>query len=371
MKKTVNIIYDYFTPAYKAGGPIQSLANLINMLKDEYEFCVITGAYDKGDRSFLPEINPGEWNMVNNSKIFYWPVSLKNVFSLFKQYSETKDNIHYINGIYSPWFNILPLFLYKDKIVLAPRGMLHDGALSQKSIKKKFFLFFFKLFGWHKKIVFHATDEKEMEFIEQQFGNDVKVFVAPNVPKNIGQLPLLFKNSGELNLVSVALIGPMKNHHLVLSALKKVNGKVKYNIYGPVINKEYWNECLKIIKELPENVIVNYHHELPPDKVKEVLAENHMFILPSVSENFGHAIFESFSAGKPVITSNNTPWKNLQDFNAGWNTDTSTDALTKIINEACDLKNSDYEILCNGAKAIADNYFSKVNFSQAYKQLFT
>lgn len=371
MKKPVTIIYDYFSPAYKAGGPIQSLVNLTAQLKDEYDFFVIAGAKDKGDISMLPGINPGKWNDGKNGvKIFYWPASFKKIFQLVKVYKQTADSIHYINGIYSLWFNILPLFLYKENIVLVPRGMLHDGALSQKSLKKKIYLSLFKLCGWHKKVHFHATDEKEKEFILHQFGKNIKVTVAPNIPKNIPVLPRVDKQTGILNLVSIALVGPMKNYHLVLAALKKATGEITYNIYGPVINTGYWNECLNIIKELPDNIKVNYHGDLLPEKVADALTGNHVFILPSVSENFGHAIFESFSVGKPVITSNNTPWKNLQNFRAGWNTETSVGALTDVINQACDLNNEAYEVFCDGAKNMAANYFSNANFSAAYKQLF-
>jgi glycosyltransferase involved in cell wall biosynthesis len=190
------------------------------------------------------------------------------------------------------------------------------------------------------------------------------------VPENMGKLPILFKQPGNLKLVSVALVGPMKNYHLVLAALKKAEGNVTYNIYGPVVNRNYWNDCLNIIKDLPNNIQVNYHGELPPEKVKDILAENHVFILPSVSENFGHAIFESLSAAKPVITSNNTPWKNLQNFNAGWNTETTTNDIAVVINEAIALNNDQYSNMCNGAKAVADEYLNKADFSTAYKQLF-
>ena len=41
--------------------------------------------------------------------------------------------------------------------------------------------------------------------------------------------------------------------------------------------------------------------------------------MPSKSENFGHAIFEALSAGKPVITSHYTPFNNLFNQHAGQN----------------------------------------------------
>ena len=43
-----------------------------------------------------------------------------------------------------------------------------------------------------------------------------------------------------------------------------------------------------------------------------------MFFLPSFSENFGHAINEALSVGVPVLISDKTPWRNLQEKGMGW-----------------------------------------------------
>jgi glycosyltransferase involved in cell wall biosynthesis len=56
-----------------------------------------------------------------------------------------------------------------------------------------------------------------------------------------------------------------------------------------------------------------------------------MFLFCQVkSENFGHAVYEALTAGRPVITSNNTPWNNLKDHRAGINV--STGDLTEMQN---------------------------------------
>ncbi|HTH29726.1 MAG TPA: glycosyltransferase, partial [Lacibacter sp.] len=55
----------------------------------------------------------------------------------------------------------------------------------------------------------------------------------------------------------------------------------------------------------------------PADKTK-AMEQFQVFIMPSKSENFGHALLEALSAGKPVITTNTTPFKQLQDFKAGY-----------------------------------------------------
>ena len=40
-------------------------------------------------------------------------------------------------------------------------------------------------------------------------------------------------------------------------------------------------------------------------------------LLPTTGENFGHTILESFMAGCPVIISNRTPWKDLENLRVG------------------------------------------------------
>ena len=372
LRKSITIVYDYFSPAFKAGGPIQSLANLVLQLNNEYEFNVITGAFDKGEKTVLRDVFPDKWNTIEPGiKVFYWVPSLYKLKRLIKEFKTKTNQTIYINGLYSLYFNILPLFLCKGNIILAPRGMLHHGALSQKSFKKKVYLALFKMFGWHKKIAFHATDENEKKFIEDAFGPGMKIQVAPNVPKNIGELPGIEKKKGFVSLISIALVSPMKNFELVLQALKKAKGEFEYHIYGPVINQEYWYRCFNLIKEMPENVKVYYHGELAPLKVKDALSKTHIFILPSVSENFGHAIFESFSAGKPVITSNNTPWKNLIDIKAGWNVNTNQKDLSELLSSIAEMDNGQYKLFCKGAKQLANEYFINANFTKAYKILFS
>ena len=42
------------------------------------------------------------------------------------------------------------------------------------------------------------------------------------------------------------------------------------------------------------------------------------FTLPTQHENFGHVFIEAWAAGLPVITSDQTPWRDLQAKGIGW-----------------------------------------------------
>jgi glycosyltransferase involved in cell wall biosynthesis len=268
----------------------------------------------------LENIVIGEWVHYNDYTKVWYAHHEKISDSLVKQVDEVKPEFLYIIGLYSWHFNMVPLIFCKHpKKILSVRGMLHPGALSQKKWKKKIYMQLFKLMEYQHKIVFHATDAAEEKYIRKHFGKPAVISIAGNLPNNLGASPVAKKEPGALTLISIALISPMKNILMIVEALQEIESVVQYDIYGPVKDAGYWDECLAKIKSLPTNIKVTAHKEIEPSGIKEVLTRAHVFILPSKSENFGHAIYEALSAGRPVITSNYTPWNHLRESCAGLN----------------------------------------------------
>jgi glycosyltransferase involved in cell wall biosynthesis len=366
----VFISIPWFLPAFKAGGPIQSIANLVDNCSEGIEYRVFCGDTDLNNEP-LQNIITDKWVAYNNhTKVWY--ASGKNVSQAIKYQVQTiKPDVLFMIGIFSWDFNIIPLlFCHANKKILSVRGMLHTGALSQKKWKKRIFLQLFKTMGIGSKTVFHATDNTEEVFIKKEFGQQAKVFVAGNFPKTIKASIPVFKEVGYLNIVTVALISPMKNHLLVLEAIQHCTANIKYDIYGPIKDLEYWKLCLTKISILPKNISVVYHGEIAPANIDKALAESHVFIMPSKSENFGHAIYEAFSAGKPVITSNNTPWNELKESMAGINVDTTKESLTDAINFFSEMYNESYLQYANGAEVYADNKIDKEALTKTYQNMF-
>jgi glycosyltransferase involved in cell wall biosynthesis len=360
------ITIPWFLPAYKAGGPIQSIANLIENFADNVQYKIFCSNVDL-DNSVLQNIEFDKWiPFCENADVFY--ASPTNVTKKLKlQCSNITPDVLFIIGLFSVKYNMFPLlFCNAKKKILSVRGMLHTEALSQKKWKKKLFLLFFKILGIKNKVVFHATNKAEKEFIKYQFGDKVLINIADNFPKKVKESQPLFKQAGFLKLITIALISPMKNHFLVLQALENVTANVEYNIYGPIKDASYWNDCLQQIKKLPSNIVVKYHGEIPPTNVQNVLAENQVFIMPSKSENFAHSIAEALSMGKPVVTSNGTPWNMLKENKAGLNVDTNINAIVEAIHFFAVLNNNEY--LQSSVAAIS--YFEKKVNMQSLKQQY-
>ena len=318
---TVFICMDWFHPAYKAGGPVQSIANLVEQYRQEQVCFKIFCSNTDLDGSVNQGVVFDEWCYYNAStQVWYASASSKRVAVIKREVKKSGAAILFIIGIYSWYFNLVPLLFCKAPVkIISARGMLHPGGLTQKSFKKKVFLALWKLAGIPARNYFHATDEQEQGFIHNIFGGQAKVFIAGNFSRSFAMQAATGKAAGILHLASIAVIGAMKNIALVLQALRQCNHHIYYHIYGPVKEEAYWQQCLAAIKMLPANISVSYQGDVAPEKIEATLRGCEVFILPSKSENFGHAIFEALSAGKPVITSHYTPFNNLFNQHAGQN----------------------------------------------------
>ncbi|MFZ1529079.1 MAG: glycosyltransferase [Ferruginibacter sp.] len=365
---TLLISIPWFYPAYKAGGPIQSVQNLVNNYQDPGYF-IITGKKD-ADGSPVAIAGFDKWNFFSkNTQVCYTNKPVSEINNAVKKFN---PQILFIIGLFDFNFNIRPLFFSKIPVkILSARGMLHPGALSQKHFKKKLFIFLMKLSGIHKKILFHATNETEKKYISAIFGSKAKVMVAQNFPHLVSKKENIAKVPQRLNLVTIALISPMKNHALVLDALQSCKGEINYVIYGPVKDKAYWEVCLQKISTLPPNIRVQYEGEIRPEHIETALHKADVFIMPSKSENYGHAIIEALSAGLPVITSQHTPWQNLQENKAGFNTAQTAAEIAVAISNFTAMDAAVFNEWCSAASAYAHEHTRVDTIKAQYDQLFS
>ena len=366
MYKNILFIYDYFYPAYKSGGVTQSLYNLYSSLQNKYAINIICSNKDLNNESLLEEKKIAKANYINKFTIF------KALFKIDKK----SINHVYLNGIFSPFFFFIPLLYFKllypkITVVIAPRGMLQKGALEIRSRKKKYYLGVLKYLRLLKNNIWHATDEQEYQDILNKIGFKSTIIIAPNIPKPpVVSLQIIEKEHQVVKIVFLSLITEKKNLHLILESLLKYNQEVILDIYGPIKDHAYWESCKKTSSLLPSNIKVTYKGAIEPPFVQETLQKYHAMILPSKGENFGHAIYEALSVGRPVIISHFTPWNGLSDIRAGWNVDLNTNEINDAINQLQNLSPIDYAGYCEQANQLAKEYFLKSSNLDNYLKLF-
>lgn len=366
--------YEYFYPAYKAGGPIQSINNLASHLaeigNDVFIFCS-----DRDLDGTVLDVETDTWTEYSTSiKVFYNSKTINSLFGVSRLLANIKPDYIFINGLYSLIYTIYPL-MYNGSCqkVLSVRGMLHPGALSQKSFKKNVFLKLFKTVGLDNKCEYHSTSDSETDYIHDVFGDDKKVWMIPNLPNMLPYQEPLRKEKGKIKLVSVSLISPMKNILRVIEELETISENVEYDIYGPVKDAAYWEKCKEAIgKSSNPNVIISYKQEVTPDEIPNVLSSYHCMILPSKSENFGHALYESMAAGKPVITSHNTPWNGLGSANAGRNINPDEPGeIRNAVEELAMLSASEYEKMAIDVRQYITKQYNIEHIKSAYNKMFS
>ncbi len=116
---------------------------------------------------------------------------------------------------------------------------------------------------------------------------------------------------------------------------------------------------------------INYKGDIIPEQVQQVFSDYDAFIFLTKGENFGHAIYESLSAGRPVITSYFTPWNELEEKKAGWNVDISDSrAIDKTLQKIQDMSKVDHQLFCEGAYKLAKGYYETNDFKKEYTELF-
>ena len=349
---------------------MQSVANMVSIY-DRAEFYIFCGDKDLNDIP-LEGIRKDEWTQFNpHTKVWYASPG-EIISSIFRQISAIQPDVCYVIGVFDFSFNIVPILIKKcPQTILSARGMLHSQALAQKKWKKKIVLGILRVWGIQNKIIFHATDDVEFEHIRRIFGPKAEVRVAGNFPKVIGMPEPIEKVPGILKMATIALISPMKNILKVIEALQEVDGEVEYHIYGPVKETGYGAQCVHLAGQLPPRISVIFHGELPPEEIKTALAQNHIFVLPSKSENFGHAIYEALSAGRPVITSHHTPWNGLEAQYAGFNVDPNAeDELRNAISFFVSIDQSDVAKWSWNAFNFAQNAIDFDQIKGQYDQVF-
>lgn len=310
--KKILIIAEYYKPGYQAGGPIKSIYNLANELKNNFHVNILTRNHDLKTKETY-NLKADTWINIDGINVFYCSDNFGKKTLAHIEFQ--KYDLIYMNSFFSK-VTIKFLFNRKNmnKIFISPRGELGKGALKIKKFKKTTFIYLSKLLGLYKNVDFIVSSELESEEVNKFFNNNKKYIVS-----NISPLPdysfINNKKENILNLFFVSRITPKKNIHFLLNSLKNINDTINFKIIGPIEDEKYYEKCLEIINELPGNIVVDFKGSIAPENIYQEVKEYDYFVLPTLNENYGHVIAESLLYKKPVLISDQTPWNEYIEMN--------------------------------------------------------
>lgn len=313
-KINVLIINGYYFPAQNYGGPSSSIFNLVNLLGNDINFYIVARDHDYGDNKRFVNIKTG-WNDSINSYVKYLSDENYTYKTFIEIINEKKINVIYYSGFFMKKIRNVIYLSRKVNIplILSPRGELNRGALQIKKNKKQLYLFFVRLINLYKNVLFHSTCLDETIAIKRYLKiKDTNIIEIPNVPQAINYIKR--KRNSKLKIISICRISKIKNISGNLQMLSKIDFPFEYDIYGPIEDSTYYNECLNIANELNKksNVKISFFGSIDHNKIADTLKKYDLMLSLTKSENYGQTIAESLSMCCPIIISRETtPWDEI------------------------------------------------------------
>ena len=373
----------HYLPGYKSGGPVRTIANMVDHLGDYFDFRIVTFNRDATEDAPYANVAIDSWNTVGKAQVYYLSPENSSIRTLVRLLFETPYDVLYLNSFFDPVFTQRSLLarrlgLMPNKpTVIAPRGEFSPGALAIKRWKKAPYKSFASAFGLYRDLIWRASSERELEQIRRAMGTTAqRLIVAPNL-STLSQGEILETNEpiskrrGSLRLIYLSRISPIKNLDFALRVVHRLKVPVQFDIYGPIDSEPYWKQCKTLMVDLPPNVTVRYCGAVDHSEVLRILGTYDLFFLPTRGESFGHVIIESLAAGTPVLIADTTPWCYLDRNGIGWDLPLDDEQqFANKISEATRMSLEAYRLWRRRVRCYARARLDKAEVITANRQLF-
>lgn len=383
-KTSILVMIGHYLPGYRAGGPTRTISNLITWLGDEFRFRILTRDRDLGDKKPYEGIERDVWLQLGKAEVMYVSPDWQRFAAWRRLLNGLEYDVLYLNSFFDT-LSVQSVVLRRlgltpsRPIVIAPRGEFSEGALALKATKKRLYMSAAGLVHLYREVCWQASSEHEAADIARAFqsqgSGSSHIHIAPNLPPELhledSQKPRLVKMPGQARVVFIARIVRMKNLDYALRALAQVKGEIDFDLYGPAEDQSYWHECQQLIDSLPSNVRTRFMGPIPSHHVRKALATAHLLFLPTLGENFGHAILEALSAGCPVLISDRTPWRDLSVHKAGWDIPLQQmEQFIATLDAVTAMSGVEWMTYSEGAQRLARTYSTNTAHLEANRRLF-
>ncbi len=340
-----------------SGGPSRSIPQLVEAIQ--------TASRERGWIQHLIYSDRGAANaeLMSTQHLRVRPVT--HTTKLANQLASVVSEIHqqdaisliHVHGLWSPTLHRVMRWARSAKIpyIVSPRGMLSEWCFNHKRMKKRIGWWLYQSRDLQRAACLHATSEEERNDI-QRMNIGTPVAVIPNGMDVKGSNRELATHSPRLALC-ITRLHPVKGLDLLIDAWARLRPTDwKLVIAGP--SEQGMRERIQgQIARLQLESCIELREEVNGSMKAELLQAAEVFVLPSLSENFGMAIAESLAHGIPVLTTTGTPWSQIVSHQCGWYVAPETAALTTALQQATTSTSETlHEMGVRGRALIANDY---------------
>ena len=288
----------------------------------------------------------------------------KNKFLLEKNINDC-DIIHLFGGWTFFYFNIYKLSKkLRKKIIIHTMGLFDPQSFKQKRLKKEIA---WKLYQKRMLLdtdLIHCGSDLE----EQNLKKLSKKFNTVVLPFSINKSDTKKNFSKKLNrkCIFFSRLHNQKGLDKLIKAWLTINNKNwKLDIFG-FGNSNYYIKKFKLNK----NNNIRFLNPVINERKKFKLFDNYDFlVLPSSGESFGLAILEALTRRIPVLTTNMTPWQDIQIKNCGWIINDSLIELKLVLNQIFNSSKNELLFKKKNTIKIVKNFYTH-HVSKLYLKLY-
>ena len=297
----------------------------------------------------------------HNAVIHRIPPGWLCYFSAKGLLKKLRPDVVHINGCWQPQLLFFQRAAQSLRIpvVLSPHGMLEPWIVKRHYWTRKWPAIQLYQRGLVKRADYlHATAEKEKDNL-LRLGWNARIAVIPNAV-NIEELPLKDNWRTKRRIVFMSRLHVKKGIELLLEALSHL--KPDLDGYEVIIAGEGEPDYVETLKKAAislglSEVVIFVGGVYGAEKVS-LLQSADFFVLPTYSENFGIVVAEALACGTPVITTQGTPWKELEDFACGWYIQVGVNALKNTLREAMSVTEETIERMGRNGRTLIEERFA-------------
>lgn len=207
------------------------------------------------------------------------------------------------------------------RMVISPHGTLEPWAIGHKKWKKRIAL----ALGYRRMIrsavLVHATSEMEAASA-RRFGIEVPIAIVPNavdcppydrsIAAEVSPKTLLFLSRLHFQKGTMELARALGKHRSIL-----IDCGWRVVFAGPDMGN-HWKELETELKAQGVRDLVSYVGPVDGPEKWNLFRSATLFAMPSYGENFGIVIAEALACGVPCLTTQRTPWREIEENGCGW-----------------------------------------------------
>jgi len=255
--------------------------------------------------------------------------------------------------------------------VVSPHGMLEPWALAQRRHRKRAALWLFQRLSLLDADCIRATSMLEAEGI-RRCGFTDRIVVVPNGVHMVGRVPRNRARRVGQNRQALFLsrLHPKKGLVNLVEAWARVRPEGwELTIAGPD-EEEHEAEVKMKVRECGIGDRVKFAGEALGEQKARLYEGAELFVLPSFSENFGLVIAEALSWGIPVITTQATPWAELDAYGCGWWIEVGVESLATALADATSLPVEALNQMGERGRALVQKRYGWAKIAQEMASVF-